>query len=80
MVPTPTALIACVPRPLIGWGEMGRMEAKSERKGEMWQVAPVSMIKGREEAEGVIEEKRDWEEVESAVEGARSVLQDTKKA
>jgi hypothetical protein len=37
---------------------MGWMDLKSERKGEMWHVAPVSLIKGRDEGEGELEAER----------------------
>ena len=49
MVPTPTASIECPANPLIGWGRMGHIFLKSERIGDMWHEAPVSIIKGRED-------------------------------
>ena len=48
MVPIPTALMVWLPRPFIGCGLIERMEKKSDRKGDIWQVAPVSIMKGRE--------------------------------
>ena len=42
---------------------MGRRHLKSERTGEMWHVAPVSIMKGRDEGE-----EEDEEEIENAEE------------
>ena len=48
-------------RPLIGCAWIGRRSLKSDSKGEIWQVAPVSIRKGREGDS----------EVERATEGER---------
>jgi hypothetical protein len=75
--PIPRAWIALPPKPLMGWGVMGRNDLKSERKGEIWQEAPVSIMKGSEgeSAEGDEETKRALEE-EERMEG---VEQDAKQ-
>ncbi len=52
MVPIPTALMVWLPRPFIGCGLIERMEKKSDRKGDIWQVAPMSIMKGREGFKG----------------------------
>jgi hypothetical protein len=57
MEPTPMAWIAFPPKPLMGWGVMGRKLLKSERNGEMWQEAPVSIMKGSEGEESGAEEE-----------------------
>ena len=50
---------------------MARMNLKSERMGDMWQVAPVSIINGSNE---VREETVGSDEAESTVEGKGEVL------
>ena len=71
MEPIPTALIVWLPRPFIGCGLIGWMEKKSERKGEIWQVAPVSIMKGREglEGEDVMEEEAEKTDEKLEIEG-----------
>ena len=54
MSPMPTALMDNPPRPLIRWGSIVQREIKSEGKGEIWQLAPLSRMKGDFE-----EDKRD---------------------
>ena len=48
MVPMPRAQTECDPRPLIGCAWIGQRSLKSDSKGKIWQVAPVSIRKGRE--------------------------------
>jgi hypothetical protein len=55
MVPTPTASMDRPPNPLIGWGLMGEREVKSEMFGEMWQVAPLSRMKGKSRVTELVE-------------------------
>ena len=46
MGPIPCANTCVPPRPFTARGGVGVSEMKSERTGDMWQVAPVSNMNG----------------------------------
>ena len=70
----PTASMDNPPRPLIGWGSIVQREIKSEAKGEIWQLAPLSRMKGdfKENMEDEVAE-RAVEEREVSLVRARQV-------
>lgn len=69
IVPVLSALIDSPSSPLIGWGVIGLSNLKSDNRGEMWHVAPVSMMKGSEVREQLAEkEVGKLEDMEKALE------------
>jgi hypothetical protein len=69
--PTPMAWMAFPLKPLMGWGVMGRKLLKSERNGEMWHEAPVSIMKGSEGERALVEEETKRAEEEETTEEER---------
>jgi hypothetical protein len=70
--------MALPPKPLMGWGVIGRKDLKSERKGEIWQEAPVSMMKGSE-GEGADEPVDEETKKADGEQGEKEELEDAKQ-